>query len=326
MRHRIKRRGFTLIELLVVIAIIAILIGLLLPAVQKVREAAARAQCQNNLKQIALAAFNYESAMHVFPSGINIPAATQDPGVSGTLSAFNANRFGLAPVPNQFFSWAEALFPYLEQQGLYAQLNLYKNQYSNLGTSVAPGAQVVKVLICPSDRLPNPPSVVGFSGYVFGIMSYGGIAGTVSTFYNVATLDGCFWINSNIHIADILDGTSTTLFFGERLHYDPNWLAASAGTTNLDITTYGAWVWTNTIGMEDLTLGTEVPINWMLPPGCTGYPCTDTRLNAIGSGHGNGANLAFADGAVHYLSSNTSLTVLQAAGTRAGGEIYTPTW
>ena len=69
-------------------------------------------------------------------------------------------------------------------------------------------------------------------------------------------------------------------FFAERFHYDPNWKAASAGTTNLDITTYGAWVWTNTIGMEDLTLGTSVPINWMIPAGQLPSP---EKINACGS-------------------------------------------
>ena len=189
-----RRSGFTLIELLVVIAIIAVLIGLLVPAVQKVRDAAAKIQCGNNLHQIAVAAFNYEGVNHRFPSGINIPLRTQYP-VSGALTGFAATKFGPAPIPNAFISWPEALFPYMEQDNLYSSLNLAQNQYSNLGTQASPGAQPVKTLVCPLDPLGTPPVVQGFANYYYGIISYGGVAGTVSTFYPAATMDGIFWVN-----------------------------------------------------------------------------------------------------------------------------------
>jgi prepilin-type N-terminal cleavage/methylation domain-containing protein/prepilin-type processing-associated H-X9-DG protein len=307
-----RRSGFTLIELLVVIAIIAILIGLLLPAVQKVRAAAARAQCSNNLKQVALAAHNHESTYQRFPTGTNVPNLT------GSALA----QFGPAPDTTRFYSWAEALFPYLEQDNLYKSLNLNANQYSNLSTTQggAPGGMAVKTLNCPSDRLPSPASLQGYSNYWFGIMSYGGIAGTISTYWSSVTKDGIFYVNSKTTIADITDGTSGTLFFGERYHWDPNWTAASSGTTNLDITTYGGWVWTNVYAGEDQTLGTEVPINWLIPSGQTGYAVTDPRLNAIGSGHTGGANVALADGSVRFLTDSTPLQTLQWLGTRRGGE------
>jgi prepilin-type N-terminal cleavage/methylation domain-containing protein/prepilin-type processing-associated H-X9-DG protein len=307
-----KRQGFTLIELLVVIAIIAILIGLLLPAVQKVRDAAARMSCQNNLKQIGLAAFNYESAYQRFPSGCNVPIGP------GGLTGFAATKFSPCPNPSLFSSWAEALFPFFEQDNLYKTLNLTKNQYANLGTQASPGAQPIKTLVCPSDSLPTPAVVQGFNNYWFGVMSYGGVAGTVSTFYTSVTKDGMFYVNSNTKIGDVTDGTSNTLFFAERLHRDPNWSAAAGG--GADITTYGGWVWTNAFAGEDLTLGTSVPINWMIPLGGTGFGVTDPRLNAIGSNHTAGANACFADGSVHFLPSGTSLQVLQALGTRNGGE------
>jgi prepilin-type N-terminal cleavage/methylation domain-containing protein/prepilin-type processing-associated H-X9-DG protein len=325
-----RRKGFTLIELLVVIAIIAILIGLLVPAVQKVRSAAARASCSNNLKQVGLAAFNFEGVNRRFPSAINIPASTQytPPALGGTLNAANTARFGPAPVPTQFFSWCEALFPYLEQDNLYKSLNLSEVQYANLvaNSTAAPGAQPVKTLVCPADALPPTPVVQGFGNYYFGMISYGGVAGTVSTFYTAATKDGCFYINSSTRIADIIDGTTNTFFFAERYHKDNNWTAAAGGGPSNDITTYGGWVWTNVNAMEDLTLGTSVPINWLIPNGGTGFAVTDPRLNAIGSGHTNGANICLADGSVKFVSQATSLAVLQAAGTRANNEVYEPTW
>jgi prepilin-type N-terminal cleavage/methylation domain-containing protein/prepilin-type processing-associated H-X9-DG protein len=316
-----RRTGFTLIELLVVIAIIAVLIGLLLPAVQKVREAAARIQCANNLHQLGVAAYNYESINYSFPPGINIPTVSQY-NVSGALTGFAASKFGPAPTGNQFYSWAEALFPHLEQDTLYNTLILGQNQYANLAinSTAAPGAQPVRTLLCPSDSLPLQGVVQGYNSYYFGMISYGGIAGTVSTFWTNSTRDGIFYVNSQTRTASITDGTSNTLFFAERYHRDPNWNFA-AGKGSLDLNTYGGWVWTNVNAMEDLTLGTEVPINWMIPANQTGFGVTDPRLNAIGSGHTGGANACFGDGSTRFLTNALSLQVLQALGTRNGGEV-----
>jgi prepilin-type N-terminal cleavage/methylation domain-containing protein/prepilin-type processing-associated H-X9-DG protein len=339
-----RRRGFTLIELLVVIAIIAILIGLLLPAVQKVRDAAARMKCQNNLKQIALAAFNYESTYGYFPSGANVPLATQytPPANGGTLTGTAAAKFGPAPIPTQFLSWVEALMPYMEQGNLYNQLNTAQTQYANLSKTLsppAPGATVIPILVCPSDvGLPNPAQIIGFSGYYFGMISYGGNAGTRSTFYTDTTLDGIFFVNSRVTIGSITDGTSNTLFFMERFHKDNNWQAA-AGASALGINTYGGWVWTNSFSGEDLTLScpwnrasnipwdanlTSKVINWTIPNGApSGFTTTDDRLCVPGSGHTGGANFAFGDGSVRFLTDSTPPQTLNLLAVKDDGLVVT---
>src|ERR1700677_3562711 len=158
---RLRRSGFTLIELLVVIAIIAILIGLLVPAVQQVRAAAARTQCVNNLKQLGLAAHNYHSSYGVFPPGTNLPA----PILYTTAPAGYPTQCAQPIVPGQSFGLLIALLPFIEQTNIYTQLNLvgtgyvtynkvkyygYNSQYLNCSGQNSVGATIIPTYLCPS--------------------------------------------------------------------------------------------------------------------------------------------------------------------------------
>jgi prepilin-type N-terminal cleavage/methylation domain-containing protein/prepilin-type processing-associated H-X9-DG protein len=313
-----KRPGFTLIELLVVIAIIAVLIGLLLPAVQKVREAANRMSCTNNLKQIALAAHHYHDGYGKFPTGARLPVDV------GGRPALGTNL------------WVE-LLPFFEQDNLYKKWDYYDNRNNVAGGRDATQAQVIKILLCPSDPLPEPvaeltaansltpPWAWGF----YGMSSYGGNAGKRSVKagnppdYTGMTRDGIFFIDSSLRFADISDGTSNTFLFGERYHRDPQYDLQHnlfwPGTSSM--AQWGRWGYVANAGvMGNVTLSTPAPINYQMLPGGDFF-AVENRVCAFGSGHPGGANFAFADGSVRFLSDSTPLPTLQALSTRAGGEV-----
>ncbi len=311
-----RRQGFTLIELLVVIAIISILIGLLVPAVQKVRDSAARAQCQNNLKQLGIATHAFHDTYKRLPSGVNLPISKQSGAVFPTNALVTSGKIQPPPVPNQFISWAEAILPFIEQANIQRNLNLFQREFANCNGPGSTGAQVIQILICPSDNLDQTVTTYTTGGvtYYFGMNSYGANGGTRSWYISSMTTDGVFYINSRIKLMGIRDGTSNTLLFGERFHWDP----AYAG-----ITTLGGWAWANFSAPQDYILSTPVPINFTLPQGTqTGAPNfpEDDRVCAFGSGHDGGANFCMADGSVQFLTSAMPLTTLQALSTRSGGE------
>ncbi|MGL4550159.1 MAG: DUF1559 domain-containing protein, partial [Gemmataceae bacterium] len=207
-----SRRGFTLIELLVVIAIIAILIGLLLPAVQKVREAAARMQSSNNLKQLGLALHSYESATGRIPGMLPVGAA-------------NATSFG--------YSVHAQLLPYIEQENLGRQFNLTQLLFTgtfptpsfmlNPAAATAAGT-VVKTFLCPADGQ-TPLFTVNSGGgthagtsYVVNLGSGVGGAGAVVNGYDTRfPTDGMFYYGPGLRFADITDGTSNTMFMSQCL-------------------------------------------------------------------------------------------------------------
>ncbi len=343
-RSNIKRVGFTLIELLVVIAIIAVLVGLLLPAVQKVREAAARMSCQNNLKQLGLAAHNYHSTVGKFPPGVNVPAVI--------TNLANGKSSPPPLVAGQSFSLFEALLPYVEQNNLYSQLNFIgpiaangqpgnDSEYVNCDTTTSPapiGSTIVKTFLCPSDTAPTQTTYVGTSGvdkgltYLFGANTYGGNAG-IRSFYTFdtktdpagtgMTQDGVFFINSSVKISDVTDGTSSTLAFGERNRVDPLFDQVYPGVNVIG--QHSGWAWANYYPGYDFLYGASMPLNWSFTSaGITsdsGFAYQDLRYSTFGSQHTGGANFCFADGSVHFIADSIPLAVLQSLSTRSGGEV-----
>jgi prepilin-type N-terminal cleavage/methylation domain-containing protein/prepilin-type processing-associated H-X9-DG protein len=313
-------RGFTLIELLVVIAVIAILIGLLLPAVQKVRGAAARMNCANNLKQLGLAFHNYEGANGALP-----PAQG--------AKQYGAPKYPAWPLSKNILNWAHALLPYVEQDST-------TKLYTFSDTVVAPPlaaftmpdsfvSQSPKVFRCPSDNLaartPFPRSTE--PQFPLGLGSYGVSSGTDSAWVTSALPeknDGLVFFNSRVTITSITDGTSNTLLGGERSFDDPGLQAI--GVTE-DTLAYHAAIWRN--GYLPPLSFLRVPldqINYRIPPGTptTGAAknlALNKRILGYSSNHTGGANLVFGDGSVRFLRDSLPLITLQQMVTRAGGEV-----
>jgi prepilin-type processing-associated H-X9-DG protein/prepilin-type N-terminal cleavage/methylation domain-containing protein len=314
--------GFTLVELLVVIAIIAVLIGLLVPAVQKVREAANRTSCSNNLKQLALAAHHHHNARGKFPNGLHTVDSIDGRYANGTC-------------------WKVELLPYFEQENLQRKWDYTDFRNNVAGGMNATTAQVLKVLLCPSDPLPDPvwfvpvspdyPQYAFASGF-YGLSSYGGNAGKRSFPDVMLTRDGIFCWDSSIGLRDVTDGASNSFLFGERSHRDPEYdrYSFTSSPSFYPLGKWGKWAgvyFTEGGSLAEHLLSTPVPINYRVPPdipmeeflGPTG--AKNNRLCAFGSGHPGGANFAFVDGSVRYLSDQTPLEILQALSTRAGGEV-----
>lgn len=332
-----KRRmksAFTLIELLVVIAIIAVLVALLLPAVQQAREAARRAQCKNNMKQIGLACMSYEETSLQFPQNFD-----------STRNRHSATRTETS------ISWLTASLPFFDQTPVYEQLDFVStgggNKYS-LDSAVSQTVRqtIINGLLCPSN--PQPKTYDGCAVYdgsgwngnsrnMRGARTdYVGNMGFVWTGWkdcnpdwtagaawvtpdqlhnenldNLQRYVGVFWWMGSAKIADITDGTSNTVLSMENHHwFDSKNRASSPNKTGL---------WFSPIGAID-TL--QKPINFdpdAVPGGNGG---DDTRCTAWSSVHVGGAHCVMADGVVKFVSENVADSIRQAMATRNGGEVF----
>ncbi|MDG3007287.1 DUF1559 family PulG-like putative transporter [Paludisphaera mucosa] len=344
-----QRRGFTLIELLVVIAIIAVLIALLLPAVQSAREAARRAQCVNNLKQIALASHNYESAQGCFPMGNRYMSTKDDPACSG--SAWNG------------WSAFAYIMPFLEGGSQFSAIN-FSGSSSSIRNTTAMRAKISGFL-CPSDLdSPLPPDTFGYASQCSYAMSRG-TQENVYTNWAVASLpdpaaenpqncnaalgNGMFGADNVVKVSGVTDGTSNTTLFGEASRADGDVASGYHVWGHVSVTNFtsnygskwgsastpdyrprgGKFTYPRLNSPWDKT-GAVIASIWGVCGSGAGIP-TDWLQNcpqsltlgqwAFTSKHPGGANFAFADGSVKFLKNSVGDAPYQALGTRAGGEV-----
>ncbi len=308
---RTRSVAFTLIELLVVIAIIAILIGLLLPAVQKVREAAARSKCQNNLKQIGLAIHSYHDTNGKFPSGGLAPT-----GVPGGTQ----------------FSVLAQILPQMEQDNLYKLIDFSKPQ-SDPANDV-PRNTTVGGFRCPSDR-DNPLPASGAA------TNYMANTGSMPFFVipNPALYNGAFYVNTNTRFADMTDGTSGTAFYSERLLADGSNAIVSPVEDvffNPSDPADAPTAYNTCQGVDTSNLANQFPLfmgaPWMShqhryqhisPPNgrSCGFFVVGKSTMPPSSRHTGGVNVLYGDGTVRFARNSIDLTAWRALGTRNGNEV-----
>jgi prepilin-type N-terminal cleavage/methylation domain-containing protein/prepilin-type processing-associated H-X9-DG protein len=337
---RTPRSGFTLIELLVVIAIIAILIGLLLPAVQKVREAAARMSCQNNMHQLALAVHNYHDVYKAFPQG-------KGPSFAG------------CPV---YARWSlhSQLLPYIEQDNLYRSIDFarapetpgmegvigFMPAWMNPGRENATACRTaVKGFICPSDPAPINPDWPGQNNYYAsqGVQFLCDLTESqASTIAPAERPDGPLYYLSQKRLTDLTDGTSNTALFSEKRRGtgipDPKTdMKVMPVQSTLD-SAYATCAAINPLTATPLT--SKQGYSWVMGEMCcttynhvstpntttcasTGFPGNMSNMAMVvppSSKHPGGVNVAFGDGSVRFIPDSVSLSAWRAMGTISGGE------
>jgi prepilin-type N-terminal cleavage/methylation domain-containing protein/prepilin-type processing-associated H-X9-DG protein len=329
-----RRSGFTLIELLVVIAIIGVLVALLLPAVQKARAAAARNQCQNNLKQISLAMHHYESAQGHFPP------------------AFRGEG-----TPAYFDTWSvlAELNPYLEQTAIYNRMDLTLPTYESTlpfnitGPNQFAVQQTVKLFLCPSDKMAPVTMGPAYGVPVLGPTNYAVCNGTGLNGGSPWDADGVFIAKRPMRTSDITDGTSNTAMLSESTLGEGTESAsgpppAPLGTVYAYLSgqalTESACARATLFNVERLRgfmwASGEIrctSYNHYLPPNAANADCVTfdvrpgpARFTALGwraarSRHDGGVNLALCDGSVRFVVDSIQLEIWRNLATRGGGEV-----
>ncbi len=291
----IHRRAFSLIELLVVIAIIAILIALLLPAIQKVREAASRTECANHLKQLGLALHHYHDNHGRFP-----PATYQEP-------------------EPKMHAWAAYVLPYIEQEAL-ARRYVWDKSWDDSANQAAVSA-TVPVFLCPSAPADRDNSE---AGQTYGACDYSPLAevdpGLIATGLLApwqGNRAGVMTFGHGSRITAITDGTSNTLLVAEDAGRPQLWQKGRAvGTTGV-------------AGWASANIRTPINLDGFSPDGMSEFgPCAINCNNGheVYAFHTSGANAVFADGRVQFLRETINIQVMAAIVTRAGGEVSGSDW
>jgi prepilin-type N-terminal cleavage/methylation domain-containing protein/prepilin-type processing-associated H-X9-DG protein len=285
-----RRRGFTLVEVLVALAIVGLLVGLILPATQRARAAAAKTQCANRLRQIGLALHQYHNNHNTLPAGMTKNAAGRD---------------------YPYMNWPTRILPFLERDDLWrAGVAAYKVQPIEFRLPPHPIGVLVPAFVCPVDPLGQQPRTIGATTYAY--TSYLGVSGTRQTRF-----DGVLYADSKTRFADITDGTSNTLLAGERPPSTDGvygWWYAAQGQ--------------NEDGSCDSVLSTGERASSFWLTGCpttpaeygTGRPDDQCAALHFWSAHTGGAHFLFADGSVRFVNYSAA-PLLPALATRAGGEV-----
>jgi prepilin-type N-terminal cleavage/methylation domain-containing protein/prepilin-type processing-associated H-X9-DG protein len=345
-RPRGGRSGFTLIELLVVIAIVAILIGLLLPAVQKVREAAARMQCKNNLKQLGLALHNYQTSAGAFPQAFKLLPAPDPTVPNSAAGTYGASAFVL-------------ILPYLEQDNVYRWIDVTKGALSKVNMLPANPAYStpIKTFLCPSApgqptaeysaELANSFGNFGITlnyppGLIFGRTDYAPDAGlsidVVGININAGASIICQPPDGPVRVTDVSDGTSNTVLLvedaGRPAWYSSKGLVTSgpavgsyqAGPNGPAPQGGGAWAdplnYIATNGADPSGSGIAAGGGFLgIPPAPYSCPLMCSNDSEIFAFHTGGCNVAFGDGSVRFLRAGLTIPQVAALLSRAGGEV-----
>ncbi len=276
------RRAFTLIELLVVIAIIAVLVALLLPAVQQAREAARRVQCKNNLAQIGLAVMNYEMAHGVLPPG----SVNQTGPIQSTPEGYH-------------MSWIAQILPNIEQRAVYKAIDFNAGAYDQAATV---SSVVMATFHCPS-------SSENLSGASVSFTSYAGCHHDEESPIDTDN-NGVFFLNSSVRFKDVIDGASNTVFVGEKQGLDNglSWLSGTRATLR------------NT-GVGPNKSPTLTGQGWSSPSQSGPLFEDPLAVGGFGSAHIGGAQFALGDGSVRFISENIDVEVFGNLGNRHDEQI-----